>query len=114
MSHQIIKVMKTTTHPSCSDHSTSISSYGVWGAMAEIYSTFIILLFELFVISNTSICKLFKFVLSLSLTLLNSLSLLNSEKKKYKLKCLISPKNIYIYIKKKLPPNLGPSLVRGP
>ena len=91
--------METTTHPSCSDHSTSISSYGVWGTMAEIYSTFNILLFELFVISNTSICKLFKFVLSLSLTLLNSLSLLNSEKK-CKLKCFnISQK--YLYIKNK-------------
>ena len=89
--------METTTHPSCSDYSTSISSYGVWGAMAEIYSIFNIFLFELFVISNTSICKtyLFKFVLSLSLTLLNSLSLLNSEKK-CKLNVLISLKNIYI------------------
>ena len=93
--------METTTHSSCSDHSTSISSYGVWGAMAEIYNIFNIFLFELFVISNTSICKtyLFKFFLSLSLTLLNSLSLLNSEKK-CKLKCFnISQK--YLYIKNK-------------
>ena len=36
LSHQIIKVMETTTHPWCSDHSTSISSCGVWWAMAEI------------------------------------------------------------------------------
>ena len=50
---------------------------------SKIYSIFNIFLFELLVISNTSICKtyLFKFVLSLSLTLLNSLSLLNSGKK---------------------------------
>ena len=48
-------------------------------------------------ISNTSICKiyLFKFVLSLSLALLNSLGLLNSEKKCKLYIFLISPKNIY-------------------
>ena len=53
-------------------------------------------------ISNTSICKtyLFKLVLSVSLTLLNSLSLFNSEKK-CKLKCFnISQK--YLYIKNKI------------
>ena len=69
-------------------------------------------------INNTYICKtyLFKFVLSLSLALLNSLSFLNSEKKKSKLTCFnISQKYLYIKKNKKIyPPNLGPSLVRGP
>ena len=52
-------------------------------------------------ISNTSIYKtyLFKFILSLSLALLNSLSILNSEKKKkVNENVLISPKK-FIYKK---------------
>ena len=69
-------------------------------------------------ISNTSICKtyLFKFDLSLSLALLNSLSILNSEKKKSKRKCFnISKKKFYIKNKNKnFPLNLGPTLVKGP
>ena len=64
-------------------------------------------------ISNTSICKtyLFKFILTLFLTLLNSLSFLNSEKK-YKLKCFnISQK--YLYKKKKNAPTYGAFSSKG-
>ena len=65
-----------------------------------------------------SICKtyIFKFVLSLSLALLNSLSLLNSEKNVNQ-NVLISPKNIYIYIykikNKKCAPKFGAFSSKG-
>ena len=49
-----------------------------------------------------SICEiyLFKFVLSLSLAIFNSLSILNSEKEKCKLKCFNFSQK-YLYIKNK-------------